>query len=180
MAYVILRYVLQQFILLVRKPNDCSKALAAKNLKESQKGAIYLSLFKVFGPLFTVLPGVVAYNYFNGSIKTPDNAYPALVSSVLPDWAFGLFGAVIFGAILSSFVGSLNSTTTLLTLDFYKPIFGKNKSDKHIARVGHIATIVIGAIVVGLRQSFHYSQVVYTLLYNNSMVFTVCQYSYLC
>lgn len=126
------------------------KALAAKNLKESQKGAIYLSLFKVFGPLFTVLPGVVAYNYFNGSIKTPDNAYPALVSSVLPDWAFGLFGAVIFGAILSSFVGSLNSTTTLLTLDFYKPIFGKNKSDKHIARVGHIATIVIGAIVVGL------------------------------
>ncbi|MEJ7286352.1 solute:sodium symporter family transporter, partial [Staphylococcus epidermidis] len=87
-----------------------------------------------------VLPGVVAYNYFNGSIKTSDNAYPALVSSVLPDWAFGLFGAVIFGAILSSFVGSLNSTTTLLTLDFYKPIFGKNKSDKHIARVGHIAT----------------------------------------
>lgn len=126
------------------------KALAAKNLKESQKGAIYLSLFKVFGPLFTVLPGVVAYNYFNGSIKTSDNAYPALVSSVLPDWAFGLFGAVIFGAILSSFVGSLNSTTTLLTLDFYKPIFGKNKSDKHIARVGHIATVVIGAIVVGL------------------------------
>ena len=100
----------------------------------------------MFGPLFTVLPGVVAYNYFNGSIKTPDNAYPALVSSVLPDWAFGLFGAVIFGAILSSFVGSLNSTTTLLT-HFYKPIFGKNKSDKHIARVGHIATIVIGALV---------------------------------
>ena len=91
----------------------------------------------MFGPLFTVLPGVVAYNYFNGSIKTPDNAYPALVSSVLPDWAFGLFGAVIFGAILSSFVGSLNSTTTLLTLDFYKPIFGKNKSDKHIACRSH-------------------------------------------
>ena len=126
------------------------KALAAKNLKESQKGVIYLSLFKVFGPLFTVLPGVVAFNYFNGNIKTSDNAYPALVTSVLPEWAFGLFGAVIFGAILSSFVGSLNSTTTLLTLDFYKPIFGKNKSDKHIARVGHIATIIIGAIVVAL------------------------------
>ena len=126
------------------------KALAAKNLKESQKGAIYLSLFKVFGPLITVLPGVVAFNYFNGSIDKSDNAYPALVTSVLPEWAFGLFGAVIFGAILSSFVGSLNSTTTLLTLDFYKPIFGKNKSDKHIARVGHIATVVIGVIVVAL------------------------------
>ena len=27
------------------------KALAGKNLKEAQKGAIYLSLFKVFGPI---------------------------------------------------------------------------------------------------------------------------------
>lgn len=44
----------------------------------------------------------------------------------------------------------MNSTTTLLTLDLYKPIFGKNKSDKHIARVGHIATVVIGVIVVAL------------------------------
>lgn len=124
------------------------KALAAKNLKESQKGAIYLSIFKIFGPVFTVIPGVIAYNYFNGNIDNPDNAYPALIQSILPDWGFGLFGAVIFGAILSSFVGSLNSTTTLFTLDFYQPIFGKNKSDKHIARVGHIATLIIGITVV--------------------------------
>lgn len=126
------------------------KALAAKNLQESQKGAIYLSIFKVFGPIFTVIPGIIAYNYFNGGIDKNDNAYPALIQSILPDWSLGLFGAVIFGAILSSFVGSLNSTTTLFTYDFYKPIFGKKASDKHIARVGHIATVVIGAICVGL------------------------------
>ena len=64
--------------------------------KRISKGAIYLSLFKVFGPLITVLPGVVAFNYFNGSIDKSDNAYPALVTSVLPEWAFGLFGAVLF------------------------------------------------------------------------------------
>lgn len=126
------------------------KALAGKNLKEAQKGAIYLSLFKVFGPIFTVIPGVIAYNYFNGGITSNDNAYPALIQAILPDWGYGLFGAVIFGAILSSFVGSLNSTTTLFTLDFYKPIFGKRASDQHIARVGHIATVVIGIIVVGI------------------------------
>ena len=99
-----------------------------------------------------------------------------LVSSVLPDWAFGLFGAVIFGAILSSFVGSLNSTTTLLTLDFYKPIFGKNKSDKHIARVGHIATVVIGAIVVGLAPVISLFPSGLYAVVNNLMVYTVCQF----
>ena len=126
------------------------KALAGKNLKESQKVAIYLSLFKVFGPIFTVIPGIIAYNYFNGNVQSNDNAYPALIQVILPEWGYGLFGAVIFGAILSSFVGSLNSTTTLFTLDFYKPIFGKRASDQHIARVCHIATVVIGIIVVAL------------------------------
>ncbi|MDK7114925.1 solute:sodium symporter family transporter [Staphylococcus pettenkoferi] len=124
------------------------KALAAKNLKESQKGAIYLSLFKVFGPIFTVIPGVIAFNMFGSHISTSDNAFPKLLSTVLPDWAYGLFGAIIFGAILSSFVGSLNSTTTLFTLDFYKPLVGRKASDKHVAIVGHVATVLIGAIVV--------------------------------
>ena len=77
------------------EPNDCTKALAGKNLKEAQKGAIYLSLFKVFGPIFTVIPGVIAYNYFNGGITSNDNAYPALIQAILPDWGYGLFGAVI-------------------------------------------------------------------------------------
>ena len=124
------------------------KALAAKNLKESQKGAIYLSLFKVFGPIFTVIPGVIAFNMFGSHISTSDNAFPKLLSTVLPDWAYGLFGAIIFGAILSSFVGSLNSTSTLFTLDFYKPLVGRKASDKHVAIVGHVATVLIGAIVV--------------------------------
>ncbi|BCU51488.1 solute:Na+ symporter, SSS family [Staphylococcus auricularis] len=126
------------------------KALAAKNLKESQKGAIYLSLFKVFGPIFTVIPGIIAFNMFGGNLSNSDNAFPTLLNEVLPGWAYGLFGAVIFGAILSSFVGSLNSTTTLFTMDLYKPLFAKNRSDKHIAIVGHIATVVIGVIVVCL------------------------------
>ncbi|WP_419791009.1 solute:sodium symporter family transporter [Staphylococcus chromogenes] len=124
------------------------KALAGRNLKEAQKGALYVGVFKVFGALFLVFPGILAFNLFGQQIKNPDNAYPTLVNMVLPDWSYGLFGAVIFGAILSSFVGSLNSTTTLFTLDFYKEMFHKEASERQVARVGHIVTLVVGAIVV--------------------------------
>ncbi len=78
---------------------------------------------------------------FGDGISNSDNAYPMLVSAVLPEWMFGVFAAVIFGAILSSFIGALNAASTLLTLDFYKPI-GKEKTDKQIARVGKISRLV--------------------------------------
>lgn len=69
-------------------------------------------------------------------MSNPDNAYPYLVTEVLPKMLFGIFAAVIFGAILSSFAGALNATSTLFSLDFYKPIINKKADDKQIARAG--------------------------------------------
>lgn len=125
------------------------KAFAAKNLKEAQKGALLVGTFKIFGALFLVFPGVVARNLFGNSfMASQDQAYPHLVVDVLPTWAMGLFGAVIFGAILSSFAGSLSSTSTLFALDFYKPIINKNATDHQMARVGRITNISLGLISI--------------------------------
>src|SRR5699024_2870972 len=124
------------------------KALAGKNLKEAQKGAMYVGVFKIFGALFLVFPGVLAFNMLGDKVTNPDNAYPMLVNEVLPGWAYGLFGAVIFGAILSSFVGSLNSTATLFSLDFYKSVINKEATNKQVSRVGRIVTVLVGIIVV--------------------------------
>ncbi|SJZ55998.1 solute:sodium symporter family transporter [Garciella nitratireducens] len=124
------------------------KALAGKNLKEGQKGALYVGFFKIFGALFLVFPGIIAFNIFGNSISSADNAYPILVATVLPKWAYGVFAAVIFGAILSSFVGSLNSTATLFTLDFYKPIFKKDATDSEVTRAGKMITIIVGLISI--------------------------------
>ncbi|MBF9298630.1 solute:sodium symporter family transporter [Mammaliicoccus sciuri] len=124
------------------------KALAGKSLKEAQKGAMYVGTFKIFGALFLVFPGVLAFNMLGDKVTNPDNAYPMLVNEVLPEWAYGLFGAVIFGAILSSFVGSLNSTATLFSLDFYKSIINKEASNKQVSRIGRLVTLLVGVIVV--------------------------------
>ncbi|MBF0715092.1 solute:sodium symporter family transporter [Gemelliphila palaticanis] len=123
------------------------KALAGKSLKEAQKGALTVGFFKIFGALFLVFPGILAFNMVGDKITNPDDAYPTLIVHILPEWAFGIFGAVIFGAILSSFVGSLSSTATLFTLDLYKPLFGKNKTSQEVAKTGRKVTIIIGVFV---------------------------------
>lgn len=145
------------------------KALAGKDLKEGQKGTLYVGFFKIFGALFLVFPGIIAYNMFGDSINLPDNAYPTLINAVLPQWATGLFAAVLFGAILSSFVGALNSTATLFTLDFYEPMLKKRVNseiaaasegnlsqseidkdaiDKKITKIGKSITIVVALVSV--------------------------------
>lgn len=125
------------------------KALSGKNLAEAQKGAFLVGVFKVFGALFLVFPGIVARNIFGDTLMgNPDNAYPYLVTEVLPKVLFGVFAAVIFGAILSSFAGALNATSTLFALDFYKPVINKKASDKQIARAGKITTFVVGVISI--------------------------------
>jgi SSS family solute:Na+ symporter len=95
------------------------RALGAKNLAEGQKGLLLASFLKILGPLILVLPGIIAYHYFEGGLATSDLAYPELVRAVLPKYLVGFFAAVLFGAILSSFNSVLNSSVTLFGLDIY-------------------------------------------------------------
>lgn len=127
------------------------RTLGAKNLAEAQKGAIGAGFLKLVGPFFITICGVIAYRFYDPVdgfsavfssdtiaklTSTPDLAYPALVQEVIPKALLGFFAAVLFGAILSSFNSALNSSVTLYTLDFHRPIFNKTASDAHLVKVG--------------------------------------------
>lgn len=112
------------------------RALAAKNLKEGQKGLILASFIKILGPLIVVLPGIIAYHVFEGNLENADSAYPMLVNKVLPSALLGFFAAVLFGAILSSFNSVLNSSVTLFGVDIYKQHINKEADEKTVVKYG--------------------------------------------
>jgi SSS family solute:Na+ symporter len=114
------------------------RALGAKNLKEGQIGLSLAAFVKILGPFIVVLPGIIAFQIFNGDLENADQAYPMLVKKVLPTAFIGFFAAVLFGAILSSFNSALNSSVTLFGLDFYKEYINKNASERQIVRAGKI------------------------------------------
>ncbi len=108
--------------------------LAASSLKEGQKGVLLCGLLKLIGPLYLVLPGIMAFFLFKHGVIVPSsdavvdattgllresNAYGELVRTVLPPWLAGFFAAVMAGAVLSSFNSALNSTCTLFSLGIY-------------------------------------------------------------
>ncbi|MDG3581978.1 MULTISPECIES: solute:sodium symporter family transporter [Galbibacter] len=122
------------------------RALAAKNLKEGQKGLLLAAFIKILGPLIVVLPGIIAFQMFGPELETPDRAYPLLVSAVLPKALLGFFAAVLFGAILSSFNSALNSSVTLFSIDFYKEYINKDASELAIIKNGKYFGIVLAIL----------------------------------
>ena len=112
------------------------RALGAKDLKEGQKGLLFAGILKIFGPVIVVLPGIVAYHLFEGQLEVADEAYPRLVTAVLPTAFHGFFAAVLFGAILSSFNSALNSSVTLFGVDIYREYFKQDATDEQVVSAG--------------------------------------------
>lgn len=133
------------------------RALGAKNLKEGQKGVILAGAIKVLTPLFLIIPGIIAYHMFGtvdaaGQSYEADTMYTRLVNEVLPKPLVGFFLAAMFGAILSTFNGVLNSSTTLFTLNVYKPFFDKEGklTDEQLVNKGRVFGLFIAILSVGI------------------------------
>ena len=127
------------------------RTFGAKGLAEGQKGVLLCGLLKLLGPLYLVFPGMIAF-YFacKGLLDLDMNssalAYGKLVTFVLPNWLAGFFGAVLIGAVLSSFNGALNSSCTLVSIGFYKGLINPQAEDKKVVLSGRIFGFIIAIL----------------------------------
>ncbi len=119
------------------------RSLAAESLAAGQRGVLIAGLFKLLIPFFIMLPGIIAYHLYGDSLKSMDQAYPRLVSDVLPGFLTGIFLAVLLGAVFSSFNSLLQSAATLVTYDLYVPLKNRSATDKEKIRIARYACVVI-------------------------------------
>ncbi|MBG89078.1 MAG: solute:sodium symporter family transporter [Verrucomicrobiales bacterium] len=127
------------------------RTFGAKSLEQGQKGVIFASFMKMFGPFYLVLPGIIAFHLYGANgLDNADNAYGRLISDLLPAWMIGFFCAVIFGAVLSSFNSGLNSATTLFSMDVYKNWWNKDAEEAELVAIGKRFGIVIAIGAIGV------------------------------
>ncbi|MCF8241063.1 MAG: sodium/sugar symporter [Melioribacteraceae bacterium] len=144
------------------------RTLAAKSIKEAQKGIVFAAGLKLIIPLIVVIPGIVVYVMFtqpegtalipgvqesftkaDGSVNF-DKAYPWLISTFIPNGFQGLVLAALTAAIVSSLASMLNSTSTIFTMDIYKPYINKNASERIVVKIGRITAAVALVIAIAL------------------------------
>jgi SSS family solute:Na+ symporter len=114
------------------------RTFGASSLAEGQKGVLATGFLKLLGPIYLVIPGMIAFAMFAGQDVRADHSYGVLVNTVLPTAYAGFFAAVMMGAILSSFNSALNSTCTLFSLGLYQSAINRNASNEQVVRSGKI------------------------------------------
>jgi SSS family solute:Na+ symporter len=137
------------------------RALGAKNLKEGQKGMMWAGFLKLLTPIILMFPGIICFHLFGANkLANSDLAYAELVHTVLPKPLVGFFLAAMFGAILSTFNGTLNSVSTLFAINIYGERMKKKNievSEKKVVRVGKLCGLVIGIVSMIVAPMFMYA-----------------------
>jgi SSS family solute:Na+ symporter len=116
------------------------RVLSAKDLNHGRWGALFAGLMKVPVIFFMIFPGVMAIvlfsdldisglNYYatnevgesalcTNLADCPNMTYPVLLYQLLPTGILGLVIAGLLAAMSSSISATLNSASTLITMDF--------------------------------------------------------------
>lgn len=140
------------------------RALAAKSVDEAQKGMAFAAYIKLLVPFLVVLPGIAAFA-LHAPLSKPDEAYPWLLSNILPDGVRGIAFAALTAAIVSSLASMMNSISTIFTMDIFRSYIRPKASERSLVTVGRWASLValliavgIAPMLTGLDQAFQYIQ----------------------
>ena len=124
------------------------RTFGASSLAEGQKGVLLTGGLKLLGPIYLVLPGIIAFAMFSGEGIKADHAYGMLVNRVLPSPLTGFFAAAMIGAILSSFNSALNSACTLFSLGLYKSVLNTGATETQVVRSGKVFGWIVAVMAM--------------------------------
>lgn len=127
------------------------RALAAKTTAEAQRGLAFAGYLKLILPLVVVIPGIAAF-VLGADLNRYDEAYPWLLSNLVPVGIKGLAFAALIAAALSSLSSMMNSTATIFTMDLYKPFINPGASETRLVTVGRIVGLISMIIAVLVAQ----------------------------
>lgn len=122
------------------------RVLGARDIQQARWGVLFAGLLKLPVLFIMVFPGIMARLLYP-DLERADLVFPTLVSDLLPIGVKGLVLAAFIAAIMSSIDSTLNSASTLITMDFVKKLRPR-ASSRQLAIVGRVATLVFMVVSV--------------------------------
>ena len=116
------------------------RVLAAKSFAEGRWGVLFAGLLKLPTLHIMVLPGIAAITLYP-NLQNGDTVYARLIFDLLPTGFLGLALVGFVAALMSQIDSTLNSASTLVTMDFVRRS-NPNLSEKQLMRIGQVATFI--------------------------------------
>jgi len=123
--------------------------LGAKNLEQGQLGVNFIGWLKILSlPLF-ILTGVLCFILFP-HLNDPAEAYMTMVTNLFPPGMNGLVIVVLIAVLVGTIGSSLNSLSTVFTMDVYAEKINPKATNKDLIRVGRITVIAGCLFAIGM------------------------------
>lgn len=116
------------------------RTLAARDLNQGRWGGLFAGLLKLPIIFIMVLPGTFARVLYP-NLERADMAFPTMLFDLLPDGVRALVLTAMVAAIMSSVDSTLNSASTLVTMDFVKKLKPK-ASNRTLVITGRVVTFL--------------------------------------
>ncbi|MCG8443037.1 MAG: sodium/solute symporter, partial [Caulobacterales bacterium] len=114
------------------------RLLSAKSIDHARWGSLLAGLLKLPVLFIMVLPGTMAILLYP-DLEQPDLVYPTLMFDLLPVGVLGLVLAGFMAALMSQIDSTLNSASTLVTMDFVRSLRPKT-SPAALMNIGRLVT----------------------------------------
>lgn len=118
------------------------RCLGARSEWDARMGVVFAGFMKILLPLLVVIPGIAAFKLFPG-LPDKDQAFPTLVRELIPAGFRGIVMAGLASGMMSHISSVLNSCSTVFTMDLYRPLLARRRTDAHLVFVGRISAFVI-------------------------------------
>ncbi len=128
------------------------RTLGAKDLNHGRWGALFAGLLKLPILFIMVMPGIFGRlmypaDEFPALAANTDLIFPTLMFDLLPIGIRGLIITALVAAIMSSVDSTLNSASTLVTMDFIKKL-RPNAPNRTLVVAGRVVTFVFMTLAI--------------------------------
>ncbi|MBQ1020324.1 Na+/galactose cotransporter [Micromonospora ureilytica] len=136
---------------------EVQRALSAKNMSAARRTPIIAAYPKLFIPLVTIIPGLVALVTVKGlGAESGDlqynNAIPLLMRDLLPNGVLGVAVTGLLASFMAGMAANVSGFNTVFTYDIWQAYVRRDRSDEYYLRVGRWATVA--AVVIGIGTAF--------------------------
>jgi SSS family solute:Na+ symporter len=134
------------------------RTFGTRSQADARASYVLAAVIKLVFPVLLVLPGLLALALYADELGAPTEGWdanqvlPLMISRLVPPGALGLLVGAFIAGVMANLDSYVNSASTLLVTDLYRPFVRPAATDEECLKVGR--WLVVGLIVLGAILSY--------------------------
>ncbi len=143
------------------------RTLGTRSQNEARASYVFCAGIKLIFPVLLVVPGLIGLALFHEQLGQPgehwdgNRVLPMLVAHLLPTGVLGIVIGAFLAGVLSNLDSYVNSASTLLVTDLYRPFINPQATDHQCLKTGRwlVVLLLLGGAVLSYPIKTQFSSV---------------------